>query len=702
MQPTWSAGKGKLALESRFALPGLLALLFFTANVCTGQNIWLAWRPSPDPDVAGYRLYYGTASGVYSDEIDEGTNLTTSVSSLVTGQTYYAVVKAYNSAGVEGPPSNEVAFTGSPNSLAPAITVVTPLSAPSGGQVFISGVNLSAVTIVQFGGVISSFVIASNTLVIATVPSGAVSGSLSLSSQYGSTSVPFVVAPLPEPANDNFTNAQVATGSAFIYSDNTAGATKEPGEPNHAGNSGGRSVWYSWTAPANGSWSLDTAGSSFTALLAVYTGNSLKNLSIVASNKTSLGTLATGLSFNAVKGASYQIAVDGFNGASGDMILRLTPLFPTAIVLSNSFETSQGFSAGSSLNGQNGWLCSPPSACGILNNAIAGYGQQADVGFVSSALPTNTVRLYRPLNYTLNTNTLPVIQFSVLMQFSDVLGLYSDLFGWSVRNVAGHELFRVSFNNATKTVTYNLDNGGNAVATGLTFDNANLFTLVLTMDFSRNRWSATLNGASLASGQPITASGAALSLGDIDALAVYQNASYPGLDAMVFDNYVITANPSLAPSIWVAPSNQTAVTGSEVLLGAVASGNPPLSYQWYCNSVAIKGATNAVLALYDVALAQAGNYMVAVSNAYGSVSGSAAVTITSPRPQASLTTPVLSGGRVLVNLTVASGNTYRVQVSTNLVDWSTLGNFYASGTNAAWFDPGASQFNCRFYRVVSP
>ena len=30
------------------------------------------------------------------------------------------------------------------------------------------------------------------------------------------------------------------------------GATKEPGEPDHAGDPGGASVWYTWTAPADG------------------------------------------------------------------------------------------------------------------------------------------------------------------------------------------------------------------------------------------------------------------------------------------------------------------------------------------------------------------------------------------------------------------------------------------------------------------
>jgi len=46
-------------------------------------------------------------------------------------------------------------------------------------------------------------------------------------------------------------------------------ATKEPGEPAHAGNDGGASIWYSWTAPSTGNVTITTEGSSFDTLLGV-------------------------------------------------------------------------------------------------------------------------------------------------------------------------------------------------------------------------------------------------------------------------------------------------------------------------------------------------------------------------------------------------------------------------------------------------
>ena len=62
------------------------------------------------------------------------------------------------------------------------------------------------------------------------------------------------------------------------------GATLEPGEPAHAGRTGGRSVWWTWTAPASGPVAVDTLGSGFDTTLAVYEGESLAALTEVAAN----------------------------------------------------------------------------------------------------------------------------------------------------------------------------------------------------------------------------------------------------------------------------------------------------------------------------------------------------------------------------------------------------------------------------------
>src|SRR3989442_10607968 len=94
-------------------------------------------------------------------------------------------------------------------------------------------------------------------------------------------------------------------------------------DPNHAGNVGGKSVWWSWTAPSAGSVTINTFGSTFDTLLGVYTGTSVSALTTVASNDDSGGTMQSSATFNAVAGTTYQIAVDGYNAASGNITLNL-------------------------------------------------------------------------------------------------------------------------------------------------------------------------------------------------------------------------------------------------------------------------------------------------------------------------------------------------------------------------------------------
>jgi hypothetical protein len=102
----------------------------------------------------------------------------------------------------------------------------------------------------------------------------------------------------------------------------TFGATKDPFEPAHAGNVGGHSVWFNWTAPATGPATFVTSGSSFDTLLAVYTGNSVSTLTPVKSNNDRSSTNKDSLvTFQATKSTKYRIAVDGVNGAEGVSVL---------------------------------------------------------------------------------------------------------------------------------------------------------------------------------------------------------------------------------------------------------------------------------------------------------------------------------------------------------------------------------------------
>ena len=138
----------------------------------------------------------------------------------------------------------------------------------------------------------------------------------------------FAGAPLlraSKPPNDNFANRTVLVGPTNTVTASNGGATVEPGEPQHAGELGGRSVWWSWTAPTTGTYAASTSGSGFDTLLAVYIGSSLTNLKEVASNDDFNGEPISEVFFRAITGETYQLAVDGFQGTNGTIILNLNP-----------------------------------------------------------------------------------------------------------------------------------------------------------------------------------------------------------------------------------------------------------------------------------------------------------------------------------------------------------------------------------------
>ena len=85
----------------QFAVPfaAVLALLG-SATVLHAQSATLAWDANTEPDVSGYRLYYGTKTHTYSKTIDVGKVTTYKVAGLDVSQNYFFAVQAYNTAGL--------------------------------------------------------------------------------------------------------------------------------------------------------------------------------------------------------------------------------------------------------------------------------------------------------------------------------------------------------------------------------------------------------------------------------------------------------------------------------------------------------------------------------------------------------------------------------------------------------------------------
>jgi hypothetical protein len=113
---------------SRYLFSCLISFLLLNAisflaieETYAGQAI-LSWNPpaknvdgTPLTDLAGYKVYYGTASGNYSQNINVGNITTYTVQNLTDGITYYFTATAYDTSNNESSYSNEVSKTISPS-----------------------------------------------------------------------------------------------------------------------------------------------------------------------------------------------------------------------------------------------------------------------------------------------------------------------------------------------------------------------------------------------------------------------------------------------------------------------------------------------------------------------------------------------------------------------------------------------------------
>jgi hypothetical protein len=81
------------------------------ATVPPGQSVTLAWNQSTDPTVVGYNVYYGGASGTYTNMINAGNVTNEAISGLTPGTTYYFAATTYNSSDVQSHFSSEVSYT---------------------------------------------------------------------------------------------------------------------------------------------------------------------------------------------------------------------------------------------------------------------------------------------------------------------------------------------------------------------------------------------------------------------------------------------------------------------------------------------------------------------------------------------------------------------------------------------------------------
>jgi len=148
--------------------------------------------------------------------------------------------------------------------------------------------------------------------------------------------------PVP-PANDSFSEAKVVAGLPFHDSAGTAGATREPLEPDPC-DMGNATLWYRFTPDVTQFVQAETLGSDFDTVIGVYTGATLASLTPVACNDDADG-LQSKVVAQLEGGRTYYFQVGGFTGYRGLLVFDLgttaapappAPTMPNALAVDTS------------------------------------------------------------------------------------------------------------------------------------------------------------------------------------------------------------------------------------------------------------------------------------------------------------------------------------------------------------------------------
>lgn len=107
----------------------IVANLMVTTNPADASSVVLTWDASTDTGVAGYQVFYGTASGNYPNVTNLGLVNSLVITGLVAGVTNYFAVREYDTAGNESPMSVEINYAlPLPAILPPTLNVVPDMS----------------------------------------------------------------------------------------------------------------------------------------------------------------------------------------------------------------------------------------------------------------------------------------------------------------------------------------------------------------------------------------------------------------------------------------------------------------------------------------------------------------------------------------------------------------------------------------------
>ena len=439
---------------------------------------------------------------------------------------------------------------------------------------------------------------------------------------------------------------------ATVYS--TTGAAKDPGEPNHAGTTGGASAWTTFTPDESGTAKINTDKSNFNTVLAIYqvgSGTGWDAITEVASdNDSGDDGQDSEVVFSAEKGVTYLVAVDGVGGETGTV--QLNHELAKVPTLSSLTENADGLLSGSVTLEV---IASNPLADAELTYQWRRDGNIID-GATSSKLSLANLQYADAGDYTVEVSNFAGTATSGVIPVRVVQPVSLEAQPANVRGVVGGSVSLAVSAVGSDPITYEWMFEGEKII-GATSASLSL---------------VDLNAASAGNYQVVVTNPAGSVLSDVAAVAV-----------------------DTAPAITSLTNSTSAIAGSNVEMSVSASNSLTMSFQWKRDGISITGAVSNSLTLSSVGSTDAGDYTVEVTNTVGTtVSAVIQISVISP--------PTITGspsGKTI-------GQSARLLLSVSAVgesleyQWYKNGGKISGGTGSAYSISAVTSSDSGSYHVT--
>ncbi|TVR47037.1 MAG: fibronectin type III domain-containing protein, partial [Puniceicoccaceae bacterium] len=290
------------------------------------------------------------------------------------------------------------------------------------------------------------------------------------------------------------------------------------GEPAHAGLPAQRSIWWEWTAPEDGVLHINTLKSSIDTVLAVYSGPALHSLVEVGANDDTAHGTRSHLAIRVRKNNRYQIAVDGYAGEQGAVVLEGN-FFAGSTLYRADFHYHQ--SGPGNWAGADGWQSRfLGDQAGIRGSTtreayLAAEGDNRPVGYLS-----------RPFYYSPAQGGDPVVTLRSSLRIDATESARPTRFAFLFTNTQGRFLAGLEIQAPTGQIVLYDGFSASPLPASEIYLHGNL-PLAVEIDFGANTWSAALGDDVLFTDLPFHGGNAGLDFGEF-ALARFIDEPWKG------------------------------------------------------------------------------------------------------------------------------------------------------------------------------